>query len=266
MSASLSHSRFHATGRTRPSVDAVWRSGLAASIFSTRRHCTGRSRSPSRSLPNRCRTAVPGRERHVRRRRLDVAGASAAPTVVAATAAAGPPASSAADDDPVGEPVATLDAYEPTIGFPSGSDTATFTNCTVKAACSVNELLPCHDHVEHLFAVQQVIGVLTARFNNDNVDRPIKRALFRGHIRRYRRAALDADIGRLVGGEYRWNGPVDASLTHGFPIDEERHGSTLGETAAVVGKLHPYLMLARRKHFRGIYRRISEVQGSCKYM
>lgn len=147
VSASLSHSRFHATGRTRPSVDAVWRSGLAASIFSTRRHCTGRSRSLSRSLPNRCRTAVPGRERHVRRRRLDVAGASAAPTVVAATAAAGPPASSAADDDPVGEPVATLDAYEPTIGFPSGSDTATFTNCTVKAACSVNELLPCHDHV-----------------------------------------------------------------------------------------------------------------------
>src|SRR5580692_4211479 len=114
-------------------------------------------------------------------------------------------------------------------------------------------LLSRHNHIQHFFAIQQMVGILTACFNNDNVDRPIERAVFRGHVGRYRRAALDADVGRLVGRENRWNGPVDATLAHGFPIDEERYISTFGEAAAVVGELHPYLMLARRKHLRGSY-------------
>src|SRR5579872_3228868 len=98
-----------------------------------------------------------------------------------------------------------------------------------------------------------MVRVLTACFDNNDVDRPIERALFRRHIGCHRGAALDTNIGGLVGGKYRWNGSVNAAVAHGFPIDKERHVSTLGETAAVVGELHSQLMLSRSKHFRGSY-------------
>src|ERR1700733_4600427 len=103
------------------------------------------------------------------------------------------------------------------------------------------------------FTIQQMVGILTARFYNDNLDRAVERTFFRRHLRRDRGPPLDTDIGSLVGRKYRWDGPVNATLPDGFAIDKERHVSTFGETSPVVGELHPYLMLAWRKRSRGGY-------------
>src|SRR5690348_17557013 len=59
-------------------------------------------------------------------------------------------------------------------------------------------------------------------------------------------AQVGADIGLVVRGEDHRLGPLDPSPAGLLAVDVERDGATLAETAAVIGELHPDLVLPGR--------------------
>src|SRR6202023_2405289 len=73
----------------------------------------------------------------------------------------------------------------------------------------------------------------------------------RAVVLRHGGAAVLADVAAVVGGEdhrlRHWDGPFADLLA----VDIERDLSALAETAAGIGKLHAYLVLARRQCPRG---------------
>ena len=78
----------------------------------------------------------------------------------------------------------------------------------------------------------------------------IEGALLTGrHVRRHRRAVLDADVGSFVTRKYDWKRLLDATVANRFSVDKERDVAAFCEAAAVVGKLHPHLMRSGRERF-----------------
>ena len=60
-----------------------------------------------------------------------------------------------------------------------------------------------------------------------------------------------ADVAGLVGGEGHRLGLLDPALADGLAVVVQRDVAALGQTAAVVGELHPHLVLARGNRLVG---------------
>src|SRR5512145_373013 len=68
-------------------------------------------------------------------------------------------------------------------------------------------------------------------------------------IRGHDRPAFVADIGGLLCGEGQRLSVLDTPAADALSIVIQRNGSALAKTAAVISKLGPYLMSARRQRF-----------------
>ena len=73
---------------------------------------------------------------------------------------------------------------------------------------------------------------------------PGELAVLRAVVVAHRRRGVRADVGRLVGGEEHRHRAVDAAVADLLAVEEERDVAALPEAAAVVGELHPHLVLA----------------------
>ena len=106
-------------------------------------------------------------------------------------------------------------------------------------------LLPRHGDLQPLLRADKVIMVVLAEVDLHPVDLAGEGTGLAVVVGRDRRAALAADVCRLVGGKYHGDGLLNASFAHLPAVVVERDLAALGQAAAVVGKLHPHLVLAR---------------------
>src|SRR5438132_10351195 len=124
-------------------------------------------------------------------------------------------------------------------------------NC-LKSACLAH-LLPCHSNADSIFRRDEVIQALgrIAYSELHPLDRSGERIAARAVVRRHWGAAVLADVAAVVGGEDHRLRHRDGSVADLLAVDIERHLAALAEAAAGVGKLHAYLVLARRQRTRG---------------
>src|SRR5215212_6480176 len=91
----------------------------------------------------------------------------------------------------------------------------------------------------------QVFGVV-AQVDLDPAHPAGEGAVFGAIVVADRGTAVAADVGGLIRREQHRLGPRNAALADLLTINEQGDGAALGQPAAVVGELHPQLMLARR--------------------
>ena len=101
-----------------------------------------------------------------------------------------------------------------------------------------------HGDPHPLLGVDEVVVVVVAEVELDPGDLAGEPARVSGVVGRDRGAGLVADVGRLVGREDHRLGELDATGAHGCAVVVQRDAATLGQAAAVVGELHPQLVVA----------------------
>src|ERR1700674_2155630 len=114
------------------------------------------------------------------------------------------------------------------------------------------DLLPCHSDADSFLRRDEVIRALGRVADGElhSLHRPVKSIAARAVVLRDGGAAVLADVAAVVGGKDHCLRHRDSPFADLLAVDIERHLSALAETAAGVGKLHAYLVLARRQHPR----------------
>src|SRR5215468_12052078 len=111
------------------------------------------------------------------------------------------------------------------------------------------QLLTRHRDADGLLRRDEVIRAL-GRFADGELHalyRAVERIAARAVVLGDGRTAVLADIAAIVGGEDKRLGHRDRAFADFLAVDIKRHLAALAEAAAGIGKLHAYLVLARRQ-------------------
>src|SRR6266446_4163060 len=116
-------------------------------------------------------------------------------------------------------------------------------------------LLPRHSDADSIFRRDEMLRALGRIADGElhPLDCSVKSIAARAVVRGHGGAAVLADVAAVVGGEDHRLRHWDCSFTDLLAVDIKSDLSALAETAAGVGKLHAYLVLACRQRPRGFH-------------
>src|SRR5450631_1493830 len=138
---------------------------------------------------------------------------------------------------PVGTPrsAAAPGAPPPRFGAQHGPDTG-----------NGPALLDGGSHTHEVFGGDQMVVAVVADRQVHPVHRPIEAAGVTGVVLADRRSRVAAHIARLITRVDHGYGGVDPPFAGRRTVDEQRDGTSLGQSPTVVGELHPDLVGADR--------------------